>query len=143
VVLDHEIGIDVENSIRKIDINIANRFFSKQESEVLGQTMENEKQNLFFDFWTLKESYIKARGRGLSIPLDKFSFTISPEDTAIQFHSGNNDDANDFAFFRFALLDSFKAAITICAPKTLGFNVKIYQCVPFEEIKKQDQIKVV
>ena len=143
VVLDHEIGIDVEDSTRKIDINIGNRFFSKLESEVLGQTMEDEKQNLFFDFWTLKESYIKAKGRGLSIPLDKFSFTISREGTAIAFHAGNNDDADDFSFFRFPLLDSFKAAITICAPKTLGFKVKIYQCVPFEEIRKQDQIEVI
>ncbi|RLB87315.1 MAG: phosphopantetheinyl transferase [Deltaproteobacteria bacterium] len=143
VVLAHEIGIDVEDSTRKIDINLANRFFSKQESEVLGQTMEDEKKNLFFDFWTLKESYIKAKGRGLSIPLDKFSFTISREGTAIRFHDGNNDDANDFSFFRFPLLDRFKAAITICAPKILEFNLSIYQCVPFEEIKKQDQIKVI
>lgn len=143
VVLDHEIGIDVEDSTRKIDINIANRFFSKQESEVLGQTMEDEKKNLFFDFWTLKESYIKAKGRGLSIPLDKFSFTISQEGTEIRFDKGNTDEADDFSFFRFPLLESFKAAITICAPKPLGFNVNIYQCVPFEEIKKQEQINII
>ena len=143
VVLDHEIGIDVEDSTRKIDINIANRFFSKQECGVLGQTREAEKIGVFFDFWTLKESYIKSKGRGLSIPLDKFSFTISREGTTIHFHEGNNDVADDFSFFRFPLLDSFKAAITICAPRTPGFNLSIYQCVPFETIKKQDRINII
>ena len=32
----------------------------------------------FFDYWTLKEAYIKARGMGLAIPLDHFSFLIAP-----------------------------------------------------------------
>ena len=142
VVLDYEIGIDVEDSTRKIDINIADRFFSKQESEYLGQTREKEKKKVFFDFWTLKESYIKAKGKGLSIPLDEFSFKISQDCTSIGFDDNNYDDSDNFVFFRFPLLKSFKAAITIQAPKTKEFKVNIYQCVPFKEIKRQDHIKI-
>ncbi|MCP3944893.1 MAG: 4'-phosphopantetheinyl transferase superfamily protein [Desulfobacteraceae bacterium] len=143
VVLDYEIGIDVEDSARKIDMNIADRFFSKQESEYLGQTIENQKKSMFFDFWTLKESYIKAKGKGLSIPLDKFSFTIRQDCTTICFDDLYNDDPDNFVFFRFPLLKSFKAAITIQAPKTKDFNVNIYKCVPFKEIQRQDQIKII
>ncbi len=143
VVLDHEIGIDVEDSTRKIDINIADRFFSKQESEYLGQTRKKDKKNVFFDFWTLKESYIKAKGRGLSIPLDKFSFTLGHHSTSICFTDSYNDDPHSLTFFRFPLLKSFKAAITIQAPETKGFKVNIYQCVPFKEIKRQDHIKII
>jgi len=143
VVLDHEIGIDVEDSIRKIDINIADRFFSRQESEYLGQTREKDKKNVFFDFWTLKESYIKAKGKGLSIPLDKFSFTIGQNFTAICFADSYNDDPDNLTFFRFPLLKTFKAAITIQAPETKGFKVNIYQCIPFKEIKRQEDIKII
>ncbi|WP_240903678.1 4'-phosphopantetheinyl transferase family protein [Chengkuizengella sediminis] len=66
------IGIDVEK-MAPIDYTIANRFFSKQEVVDLSKKEEPEKLKYFFDLWTLKESYIKTDGRGLSIPLDSFS----------------------------------------------------------------------
>jgi len=143
VVLDHEIGIDVEDSTRKIDIKIVDRFFSRQEAEYLWNTEEKEKNGVFFDFWTLKESYIKAKGRGLSIPLDKFSFTIKKNSTRISFKESYDDDPENLNFFRFSLRKNFKAAITVCAPTTREFTVKVFQCVPFKEIKKQDHIKII
>ena len=141
VALDHEIGIDVEDSRREIEMNIADRFFSRQESAYLDQA--KDKQGVFFDFWTLKESYIKAVGMGLSIPLDKFSFIMGPDDTAIEFDDAYLDDPDNFSFFRFPLLKDFKAAITIQAPKIMRSMVKIYQCIPFKEIKQQDHIHIV
>jgi 4'-phosphopantetheinyl transferase len=143
VALDHEIGIDVEDSRRKVEMNIADRFFSRQESVYLGQAGKKDKQGVFFDFWTLKESYIKAKGMGLSIPLDKFSFTMGKDYTAIEFDDTYPDDPDNFSFFRFSLPNDFKAAITIQAPKIMRSKVKIYQCIPFEEIKQQDRIRIV
>jgi 4'-phosphopantetheinyl transferase len=143
VVLDHEIGIDVEDSHRKINMSIADRFFSRQESAILKNTKENKKQGVFFDFWTLKESYIKAKGKGLSIPLDQFSFSIRHDSTQISFDDRYDDNADNFSFFRFPLLEKFKAAITVQAPKTRGFNLNIYNCVPFKEVQRQVGIKVI
>ena len=105
--------------------------------------MEEEKKNVFLDFWTLKESYIKAKGRGLSIPLDKFSFIISRDCTAICFDDSYKDDPDNFIFFRFPLLDNFKAAITVQAPEAKGVGVSIYRCIPFKEMKRQDHINVI
>lgn len=136
VVLDHEIGIDVEDSNREIDIKIADQFFSQQESEFLRQTKEKDQKKVFFDFWTLKESYIKAKGKGLSIALDKFSFRIDHDSIAISFDDQYDDTADNLVFFRFPLLKTFKAAITLQAPSTKGFNLNLYQCVPFKEIKR-------
>lgn len=71
---DSEVGIDIEK-IRKINCDrIAKRFFSKQEYEFLkNQCGESKTLKSFYTLWTLKESYIKALGVGLSIPLKSFS----------------------------------------------------------------------
>ena len=60
---DKPVGIDVEK-IKDINIKIADRFFSKEESGRFIQKEESERLKYFFDLWTLKESYIKAETEG-------------------------------------------------------------------------------
>lgn len=69
---DQEIGVDIEE-IKGLHEEIAKRYFTKQEYESLKKLDENEAKKLFYTYWTLKESYIKYQGKGLSIPLDSFS----------------------------------------------------------------------
>jgi len=52
------------------------KIFSKEEASDLFAKEDNEKTEYFFELWTLKESYIKADGRGLSLPLNSFFFRI-------------------------------------------------------------------
>jgi 4'-phosphopantetheinyl transferase len=66
------VGIDVEE-IKPIDFDLAKRFFSQDEVSELHLTPKESKLSKFYSLWTLKESYIKAIGKGLSIPLDSFS----------------------------------------------------------------------
>lgn len=74
-VADELVGIDVEY-IKTIDFDIAKRFFTKEEySSLMNQDPENQVK-YFYLIWTLKESYIKADGRGLSLPLNSFSIDI-------------------------------------------------------------------
>jgi 4'-phosphopantetheinyl transferase len=68
------IGIDVEK-IAPIDLDIARNFFFHQEYDDLMSRADAEKLSYFFTLWTLKESYIKAEGMGLSLPLDSFSIS--------------------------------------------------------------------
>jgi 4'-phosphopantetheinyl transferase len=68
-------GIDVETVHRPTDIHrLAQRVLSPAERETLENTPEDAQATLFFTYWTLKEAYVKARGCGISIPLDRCSF---------------------------------------------------------------------
>lgn len=65
VISDEEIGCDVEkNDIPRIEI--AKQFFTKQEYE------DCLKNNNFYRYWTIKESFTKALGQGISLPLNSF-----------------------------------------------------------------------
>lgn len=78
VTLENDIGCDVEDITRSNDVlSIANRYFSASETEELFSLPTTQQRNRFFDYWTLKESYIKAWGLGLAIPLKDFSYTIN------------------------------------------------------------------
>src|SRR5690554_5169292 len=73
------VGIDVEQ-VKSMDLGIAENYFAKSEYEALLRVKEEERLLYFFKLWTLKESYIKAVGKGLAIPLDSFSVTIREGD---------------------------------------------------------------
>lgn len=72
------VGVDVEY-IHSVDLAIAKQFFSPSEAEDLVKKPKEEQLGYFFDLWTLKESYIKAQGKGLSIPLDSFTFQMDQQ----------------------------------------------------------------
>lgn len=100
------IGIDVEE-INDIDFTIANRFFSKEEQSDLMQLDKKYKLAYFFDLWTLKESYIKSKGKGLSIPLD--SFSIRKRDDVISIKGVNKS----YYFKQYDVGSNYK--MSICA----------------------------
>lgn len=79
-----EVGIDVEWIHRRIGEfeQIAERFFSEQENQMLRRLPGQQKQAAFFNCWTRKEAYIKAKGKGLSLPLDQFDVSLAPGEPA-------------------------------------------------------------
>jgi 4'-phosphopantetheinyl transferase len=85
-----EIGIDVEEADRKTDLaEISNQCLSHEEMIFWRNLPPEQKRQYFFELWTLKEAYVKARGLGLSIPLtacsvrrtdlQDFSLYLAPE----------------------------------------------------------------
>jgi len=74
-----EVGIDLERIRADVDCEqIAARFFSLRENAVLRALPAKLKTEAFFNCWTRKEAYIKARGEGLSLPLDQFDVSLAP-----------------------------------------------------------------
>jgi 4'-phosphopantetheinyl transferase len=83
VTYDREIGIDVEHIRTNFACQeIAERFFSPQERAALRSLPAPVKYEAFFHCWTRKEAYIKARGEGLSLPLDQFAVSLTPGEPA-------------------------------------------------------------
>ena len=78
VTIGREVGVDVEHIQRRLTHDVAGRFFAPREVDDLKALPEDEQQRVFFDYWTLKEAYIKARGFGLALPLGDFAFTLAP-----------------------------------------------------------------
>jgi len=95
-----EIGVDVEDASRAVDLDVARRFFSAEEADALEALPEPERPARFFDYWTLKEAYIKARGMGLSLPLDGFSMQLDASRPGIRFTPAIDDDAATWQFVR-------------------------------------------
>ena len=73
------VGCDIETA-RRLDLKVARRFFHPDESAWLFSLPEDERPTAFLRLWTCKESFIKAVGLGLSLPL--CDFAVSLEDGA-------------------------------------------------------------
>ena len=76
-----DVGVDVEPCSRGESIlEVTQRMFSPLELEQLDALKSEEKSARALRLWTLKESYIKARGVGLALPLSKLSFLFDDEE---------------------------------------------------------------
>ena len=99
------LGVDVENlAVRQPSEGIAEHFFSAAEVAALGALPPAQRGGRFFEYWTFKEAYIKARGMGLSLPLDRFSFHLDGAD-AVSLEvddtgGGDADDASRWLFWQ-------------------------------------------
>lgn len=78
-----EVGIDLERIRLDLAVTeVAARFFSRREVATLQALPLNLQRQAFFRCWTRKEAYIKARGEGLSLPLDQFDVSLAPGEPA-------------------------------------------------------------
>ena len=81
-VSDREIGIDIEKRA-KARMEVAGRFFHEEEMAIL-KTLEGDKQDqLFFNYWSVKESFLKYIGTGLTRPLNSFVVRFAGENISL------------------------------------------------------------
>ncbi|HEX7318154.1 MAG TPA: 4'-phosphopantetheinyl transferase superfamily protein [Pyrinomonadaceae bacterium] len=79
-----EVGVDIEYVRDELaEGEIAERFFAPREVAALRALPVALQPRAFFDCWARKEAYVKARGEGLSHPLDRFEVALAPHEPAV------------------------------------------------------------
>jgi 4'-phosphopantetheinyl transferase len=103
---NRHIGIDVER-IQPIDLDISKNYFSPDEHQDL--MSQADKFSYFFTLWSLKESYIKIKGKGLSMPLNSFSIKfIKPDEIRIK---AKDRLIEDIFFVQYDIHKDYKMAV--------------------------------
>jgi 4'-phosphopantetheinyl transferase len=112
------LGVDIE-AVRDGDfaVAIAERFFAATEVAAFRAQAPERRRDLFFQLWTLKEAYIKARGMGLSIPLESFAFDLQAP-ASIRFSSPPAHDEQRWRFWQMQPVPDHVAAV--CAEQRPG-----------------------
>lgn len=114
------LGVDIENTVtRRVSLDIAGHFFSPAEAGALAKLPAHLQHQRFFEYWTFKEAYIKARGMGLSLPLDRFSFHF-PRDHTIDLTVDPElkDDGSRWELWQFKPTE--QCLLAICAERSEG-----------------------
>ena len=77
--LTHGVGVDIEDHTRELEAaDLARRFFSGAEANVVEGVQGPERLRTFFQLWSLKEAALKSIGEGLPFGLDAFQFELDP-----------------------------------------------------------------
>jgi 4'-phosphopantetheinyl transferase len=117
-VREREVGVDVERIRPEPDAKkLAERFFSNREREALKSLDGVELYAAFFRCWTRKEAYIKARGEGLSLPLDGFDVSINANEShALLSTRPDAAEANRWILGDLAVGHEYAAALAVAKP---------------------------
>jgi len=114
---NRDIGVDIEGINPNFScLEIAEKFFSPLENSVLRSLPEHLQPTAFFTCWTRKEAYIKAVGKGLSIPLNQFDVSLAPgEPAALLNVEGNPEEAS-----KWSLIELFPSSDMVAAVAVAG-----------------------
>lgn len=124
VACGRELGVDVENiCAREACVEIADRWFAPEEVAALHELPPEQQPHRFFEYWTLKESYIKARGAGLSMPLDRFWFQFLENDRVDMTIRGAERPTSRWEFWQ--VRPAAEYLLAVCAERLYGERVRL------------------
>lgn len=102
------IGIDIEK-VKYIEYEeMARNFFDAREFDYIVNQDLNYQIDRFYEIWTLKESYIKCCGQGLSIPLNSFSIEVDKYENVKPIRNNKNIEC---IFKKFNIESGYKIAV--------------------------------
>lgn len=130
-----EVGVDAEDWERQgrdVSEALIRRCLSPAEHALFRSLAPAERQRAFFDYWTLKEAYLKARGFGLTLPVEEITFhwpsgVPHVGEVGVSFGSVIDDDPHSWHFERHTPSDRHKIAVAVRrlarrAPRVVTFE---------------------
>lgn len=113
--LGQELGADIEKIRADMSFEkIAKRFFSSLEYEALKKLPDDQLKNGFFNCWTRKEAYIKAKGEGLSSLISRFAVSLVPgEPAALLDHQLDAGEVNRWSIMDLDVGPGYAAALAV------------------------------
>ncbi len=112
------VGVDVE--VRRKDVNapnLAQRFFAAGEAQQIIQTHGDAQQQLFYRYWTVKEAYLKGRGVGLSLGLDRFEILFDDGSPLARVRTSDSEALDmNWQMRSLSLADDLSGALAVEGP---------------------------
>ena len=110
-----EIGCDIEKT-DEINLKTAERYFQKSEYDaIMSENDETANREMFFRYWTLKESFIKLIGKGLALPLDAFQIKLDGENISLNIPDADiskfNTPIENIFFKEFNCVNNYKCSV--------------------------------
>lgn len=114
-----EVGCDIQK-MDKADMRLAERFFTEREYHAIADLpTEEERRDMFYRYWTLKESFMKVTGLGMQLALNAFEILIDDEAASdARVSLTQHVDDHTYSFTEFDSIPGYKAAIC----RTTGGN---------------------
>ena len=122
---DRPVGNDIEH-VREGRLKVANRFFSEEELAWLYEAeTEEERTGRMFRLWTMKESFLKVIGRGMSLSLKDFVIRMDEESGRARVR--HSFDAKYYYMREYGEIDGYCTAV--CAQES---GDMAYSMIPVE-----------
>jgi 4'-phosphopantetheinyl transferase len=121
-----EVGIDLEWMNPRVAFEeLAERFFTSGEASTLRTLPDHAREPAFFACWTRKEAYMKAIGKGLSLPTQDFEVSLAPGEPAALISTRHDPD--QLARWSLLELDAGPGFAAALAVEGRGWNVQCWQ----------------
>jgi 4'-phosphopantetheinyl transferase len=134
---DRVIGVDVEKLDRaRAAEAIARRFFAASEADALAVLPPGQRHERFFEYWTLKESHVKARGEGLACPLDSFSVDLAAEGAVTLLDPAAPASSLQWQFWQWHEAEDHVVAVCSSPPARPDTKIVVWSVVPMGEIRR-------
>ena len=110
-----ELGVDIEKIRPEFSFEeISDKYFSAREAAILRTRPVQDRKEVFFTYWTLKEAFMKGTGKGFSLPLNRFEITHDPP--KVLSLQGDSEAAARWSLRKMHLEPGYASALAVEGP---------------------------